>query len=100
MKNSLQDKHIELINLAVKEGLGVTSWELATILKRGLTDALVYKIKVLEQKYVIKLEDPNDKNFNLDRNYEIVRNVSNQGIAPRVHFLNSKNVERIAIFNM
>jgi tRNA A-37 threonylcarbamoyl transferase component Bud32 len=85
-KSELSDEHIKLINFAVREGLGHHDWVLIILLSGGLTGIPVYKIKVQDKSYAIKLEDINDKKFDLVRNYEIVEAVSKQDISPKVYF--------------
>jgi thiamine kinase-like enzyme len=85
-KSELSIEYIERINFAVREGLGNRDWEPIFLLSGGLTGIPVYKIKVQDKSYAIKLEDINDKNFDLVRNYKIVEAVSKQGISPNVYF--------------
>ena len=89
-KSELPISHIEKIDFAVKNGLGVKEWEPVNLLSGGLTGVPVYKIVVENKSYVIKLENINDKDFDLDRNYQIIEMVSKQGISPLIHFLDAK----------
>lgn len=88
-KNELPIQHIDKINFAVRKGLGAKNWELINLLSGGLTGIPVYRIKVENKSYVIKLEDVNDKDFDLQRSYKILETVSKQGIAPLVYFMDA-----------
>lgn len=85
-KNDLPTKHIDKINFAIRKGLGMSNWELVNLLSGGLTGIPVYRITVENKSYVVKLEDINDKDFDLQRSYKILETVSKQGIAPPVYF--------------
>src|SRR3990167_7178669 len=85
-KNELPIEQIEKINFAVRKGLGTNNCELMSLLSGGLTGIPVYKILVENKSYAIKLEDVNDKDFDLQRSYKILETVSKQGIAPIVYF--------------
>ena len=87
-KSEMKQEHIERINFAVTKALDHKDWEPESLLSGGLTGVPVYKIKVRDKSYAIKLENINDKNFDLVRNYEIVEAVSKQGISPRVFYTN------------
>jgi thiamine kinase-like enzyme len=89
-KSELPIEHIEKISLAVEKGLSENDWELISILSGGLTGVPVYKIEVDKKYYAIKLEDVNDKRFDLFRNYQIIEMVSKQGISPFVYFANAE----------
>src|SRR6478609_698710 len=84
-KLELASEQIERINFAVKKGLNTHDWEYISLLSGGLTGVPVLKIKAENKSYVIKLEDVNDENFDLVRNYKIVETVSKQGISPKVY---------------
>ncbi len=83
---NLTTDHQDKINYAVQRGLEIKDWKLISLLSGGLTGIPVYTIKVLDKLYVIKLEDINDKNFDLVRNYKIVEAVSKQEISPKIYF--------------
>ncbi len=89
-KSELPIEHIEKVNFAVEKGLSEKDWELISILSGGLTGVPVYKIEVDKKYYAIKLEDVNDKRFDLVRNYQIIEMVSKQGISPFVYFTNAE----------
>lgn len=84
-KSQLPIEHIDRINFAVQKGLGAKNWEFINILSGGLTNVPVYKIAIKNKSYVIKLENVNDKNFDLHRSYKILESVSKQGISPPVY---------------
>ena len=88
-KFDIDRKDIERIDFAVRQGLNVAVWEPVSLLAGGLTGALVIKIRVLKEMYVVKLEKTDDENFDLARNYQIVERVSLQGISPKVYFLDA-----------
>lgn len=85
-KNELPIAHLEKIDFAVLKGLGTKNWELINLLSGGLTGVPVYRIVVENKSYTIKLEDVNDKEFDLQRSYKILETVSKQGISPLVYF--------------
>jgi thiamine kinase-like enzyme len=89
-KSELSNEQIDIINHAVQDGLGVLTWEPISMLSGGLTGIPVLKISVDNMLYVLKLEDINDKDFDLVRNYEIIAAVSKQGISPKVYFTDAK----------
>jgi len=89
-KSELAIEHIEKINFAVRQGLGIQDWEPISLLSGGLTGIPVYRIEVENKSYAIKLEDVNDQNFDLVRNYQIIEIVSKQGISPEVYFTNAQ----------
>lgn len=88
-KSELPIEHIEKINFAVEKGLGVSNWEPVTLLNGG-TGIPVYKITVNNESYVIKLENVNDKDFDLLRSHKIIEMVSKQGISPPVYFMDAE----------
>lgn len=89
-KSDLLIEHIEQINFAVQQGLNAKDWEAVCLLSGGLTGVPVFKINVQGKSYAIKLENINDKNFDLVRNYEIVATVSKQSISPKVYFTDAQ----------
>lgn len=90
-KIELPSEHVNKINFAVKEGLGIQDWEPISLLSGGLTGIPVYRIEVDNKSYAIKLENVNDKNFDLVRNYKIIESVSQQGISPLVYFTDAEH---------
>lgn len=90
MDNSIPNEHRNKINDAVSNGLDANDWEYIAQLSGGLTGIPVYKIKVDDKLYVIKLESTEDKEFDLVRNYEIIHKVSAQEICPKVYLADSK----------
>lgn len=89
-KSELPIEYVEKINFAVEQGLGAKDWEVVSLLSGGLTGVPVYKIEVEKKAYAIKLENVNDKRFDLIRNYKIIEMVSKQGISPLVHFTDAE----------
>ena len=85
-KAKLQAEQLERIDFAIRNGLNANEWKFIGLLSGGLTGIPVLKIAVENKEYVIKLEDVNDKNFDLTRNYKIIEQVSQQGISPLVYF--------------
>ena len=85
-KHELPIEHIEKINLAVEKGLGTAHWEFVNLLSGGLTGVPVYKIEVENKSYAIKLENVNDKNFDLVRSYKIIEIASKKNVSPTVYF--------------
>lgn len=89
-KLELPIAHIKRIDVAIKNGLGVQSWEVISLLSGGLTGIPVYQIKAENKLYAIKLEDVEDKNFDLIRSYQIIEAASQQGISPHVYFTDAE----------
>lgn len=89
-KSELPIEHIEKINFAIQKGLGAKDWEPINLLSGGLTGVPVYRIAVENKSYAIKLENVNDKDFDLARSYKIIEMVSKQGISPLVYFTDAK----------
>ena len=87
---SIQKEHEDKIHFAVKSGLGGEAWECLGLLSGGLTGAPVYHLKVNGKFYVIKLENIDDEDFDLKRNYEIITRVSAQEICPRVYLADAR----------
>lgn len=100
-KSELLIDHVEKINHAVEKGLGGKDWEFVGFLSGGLTGVPVYKIEIENKAYAIKLENVDDKNFDLVRNYKIIDLASKQGISPLVYFTDAERgvilMEYIAI---
>lgn len=90
-KSELPIEHIKKINFSVKNGLGAESWDFVKLLSGGLTGVPVYQININNNAYAIKLENVNDKQFDLVRNYKIVAAVSKQGISPPVYFTDAEH---------
>ena len=88
-KSDIIQPNLDRIQHAFQQ-LGIEEWEPTSALNGGLTDAPVYKIKANNTMYAIKLESPDDNNFDLKRNYQIVENVSKAGISPPVVFTDPK----------
>ncbi len=89
-KAELPVEQIEKINFAVEQGLGCQHWDLIRLLSGGLTGVPVYQISVDNKLFAIKLENVDDKNFDLTRSYKILESVSEQGIAPAVYFTDAE----------
>ena len=70
--------------------MGAKDWEPISLLSGGLTGVPVYRINVENKSYAIKLENVDDKNFDLVRSYQIIEIVSKQGISPLVYFTDAK----------
>lgn len=85
-KPEIRLEHRNLITFAVQQGLGTTNWKLISLLSGGLSGVPIYKIEVNKDFYAIKLDNINDKNFDLVRCYLILEAVAKQGISPPVYF--------------
>jgi thiamine kinase-like enzyme len=85
-KQAIPAEHVNYINSAVQSGLNTDSWEIMSILSGGLTGDPVYKISVLNKQYVVKFENAHDENFDLHRNYTILKVVSEHGLSPGIYF--------------
>lgn len=90
-KSELPIEYLERIDFAVKNGLATQDWSPICLLSGGLTGIPVYRIEVENKSYAVKLENVFDKNFDLVRNYQIIENVSSQGISPEVYFLDAQH---------
>lgn len=88
-KSDLPTEHVEKINFAVENGLCSKSWEPISLLSGGLTGVPVYRITAEGKSYAIKLEDVNDRDFDLTRSYKIMEMVSKRRISPLVYFTNA-----------
>lgn len=84
-KSDLTSDQQDRIHYAVQKGFGIQDWEPISVLS-GASEAFVYKININKIPYVIKLDNINDKKFDLVRCYALLENVSKQGIAPPVYF--------------
>lgn len=84
-KSEFLSEEINKINFAVQKRFATTDWTLVRLLSGGLSGAPIYKIKIHNQFYAIKLENPQDSNFDLVRSYKIIESVSEQGISPKVY---------------
>jgi len=84
-KSDLTDDQQSRISFAVQQCFNTTDWELMNILS-GASGSFVYKINIHKKPYVIKLDNIDDKNFDLIRCYDLLENVSRQGITPQVYF--------------
>ncbi len=90
-KSKLPINHLKRIDFAVNTGLGIQDWQAISLLSGGLTGIPVYKIEAENKYFAIKLEDVNDKNFDLVRNYQIIETAAKQGISPSIYFTDAQH---------
>lgn len=89
-KSELKQDHLQRINSAVMQGLHQEDWQVDKLLQ-GMSDAFIYKIKVDNNEYAIKLDNIESRKFNLGRSYHNLHIASEAGIAPPVIYTNAES---------
>lgn len=89
MQNSrLSEDHKSKIAEAVTSGLDASEWELVSVLKGGLSGAVVYQIKVSDNFFAIKIEA---EDAELLRTKQIMQIASEAGVCPKIYYADAEN---------
>lgn len=89
-QSKIKVEHIEIIDQAVKEAFGHSSWASDGSLLGGLSTSILYKLSIEGREYVVRLSDPQDPHQNLEHEYQAMTLAAQAGIAPRLYHQDPK----------
>ena len=97
-KSEIKPQHMEIIDKAVKEAFGVSSWVADELLGGGLSTSILYKLSISGGDYVVRISDPEHPHHNLDREYHAMALAAQHQIAPWVYHHDPKTGVLIMAF--
>jgi thiamine kinase-like enzyme len=98
MPTEIPQEHSPAITRALSAAFGVTGFEDIRPITKGNTDALIYRIVVRGQPYLLRIVVRRNKIISHEREFICMKAAAEAGIAPRVHYSNLEDQLSISDF--
>ena len=85
-KFDLPDEHTNRIRFAIDNSLKIAEFQVTKLLHGGFSGAYTYLVIADKKSYVVKLENLQEKEVDLERYGKVIKIASEQGSSPEVYF--------------